>query len=350
MKKQNGSIAGEQVDKVLPSVIFGTSSLGNLYQAIEYHVKLDIVAACMKSMRPVTVFDTAGKYGAGLALESLGRCLSDLNVEPENVLISNKLGWYRTPLSTPEPTFEPGIWKDITHDAVQMISYDGMMKCFEQGNSLLGNYAAQMVSVHDPDEYLAAGSGSSDYKERYQHILEAYRALHELKSAGFVSSVGVGAKDWKVIEMITEDVDLDWVMIANSLTVKSHPRDLIAFVEKLGRKNIKVINSAVFNGGFLTGGDFYNYRQVDPHTVSGKALLDWRGEFFKVCDEFNVLPAEACFNFSFRFPGVKSIALNTTRPSKVADNVSLVEKELPLGFWKEMQTRGLIGTETLNLS
>jgi len=348
MKKRNIS-KGQILDEI-PPVIFGTSSLGNLYQAVEYSVKLDIVAACVKSAGPVAVFDTAGKYGAGLALESLGKCLSDLDVKPENVVISNKLGWYRIPLSTPEPTFETGIWKDIKHDAVQLISYDGMMKCFEQGNSLLGNFAAQMVSVHDPDEYLRAGSMGSGYNERYQDILEAYRALHELKSAGLVSSVGVGAKDWKIIEMITEDVDLDWVMIANSLTLKSHPRDLIAFVEKLGRKNIRVINSAVFNGGFLTGGDFYNYQQVDPQTASGKALLDWREEFFKVCDEFNVLPAEACFNFSFRFSGVKSIALNTTRAEKVADNVSLASKELPLGFWMEMQNRGLVETETLNLS
>jgi D-threo-aldose 1-dehydrogenase len=104
----------------------------------------------------------------------------------------------------------------------------------------------------------------------------------------------------------------------------------------------------VFNGGFLTGGDFFNYQQVDPNTVSGKALLDWRHEFFKVCDEFNVLPAEACFNFSFQFPGVKSIALNTTRPEKVAVNVALAAKELPLAFWTEMQHRGLIETESFN--
>lgn len=350
MKKPNGHMHTEQIDLHLPAVVFGTSSLGNLYQAIDYPVKLAIVEACVKSAKPVAFFDTAGKYGAGLALESLGKCLADLNVDKENVVISNKLGWYRTELLSPEPTFEPGIWKNIGYDAVQMISYEGIMKCFEQGNHLLGDYHAQMVSVHDPDEYLLAADNRSDYEERYQHIIEAYQALGELKSAGLVSSVGVGAKDWKVIELITKDVALDWVMIANSLTLKSHPKALVAFVKQLNQKNIQVINSAVFNGGFLTGGDFFNYQQVDPDTVSGKALLDWRNEFFKVCDEFDVLPAEACFNFSFQFPGVKSIALNTTRPEKVATNVALAQKELPLAFWTEMQHRGLIETESFNYS
>ncbi|WP_412467960.1 aldo/keto reductase [Pedobacter sp. KLB.chiD] len=326
----------------LPPVIFGTSSLGNLYQAVDYGVKLEIVKACLASSKPVAFFDSAGKYGAGLALESLGKCLADLKVAPKQVVISNKLGWYRTPLLTPEPTFEPGIWKDIEHDAVQMISYDGILKCFEQGNELLGDYHAQMVSVHDPDEYLFASNSQEDYKERYQHILDAYMALAELKSAGLVSSIGVGAKDWKIIQSIVADVDLDWVMIANSLTVKSHPPDLIAFIKELNQKNIKVINSAIFNGGFLTGGDFYNYQPVDAGSLTGKALLDWRDKFYQVCKTFGVLPAEACFSFSAGFPGVKSIALNTTRPEKVAVNAALAHKEIPVGFWQEMQKQGLI--------
>lgn len=342
MKKEN--ISGQQKSADLPPVIFGTSSLGNLYHALDYAVKLDIVRSCIQSVTDIPVFDTAGKYGAGLALEILGECLHDLNVSPAHVLICNKLGWYRTSLLSPEPTFEPGIWKEIQHDAVQMIGYEGILKCFEQGNRLLGHYTTQMVSVHDPDEYLLNSTDESDYRKRYDHIIDAYTALAELKSSGRVSSVGIGAKDWKVIRRITEDVDLDWVMIANSLTLKSHPEELIAFVKELHQKNIRVINSAVFNGGFLTGGSFYNYRLVDQETVFGKRLLNWRATFFGICDQFGILPAEACFNFSFRFPGITSIAMNTTKPEKIADNVAMVQKTIPVAFWKEMLDRGLIKT------
>jgi len=57
----------------------------------------------------IAVFDSAGKYGAGLALEVLGQCLEELNVPPEKVVISNKLAWKRIPLPEgAEPTFEPG--------------------------------------------------------------------------------------------------------------------------------------------------------------------------------------------------------------------------------------------------
>jgi hypothetical protein len=53
-------------------------------------------------------FDSAGKHGAGLALEVLGRSLRWLNIAPECVVIINKLGWLRSPLRGGEPTFEPG--------------------------------------------------------------------------------------------------------------------------------------------------------------------------------------------------------------------------------------------------
>jgi len=103
----------------LPPVIFGTSCLGNLYEALPYQTKLSIVKECIIHSPGIPIFDTAGKYGAGLSLEILGKCLNDLNVAPEKVIISNKLAWYRTELTTDEPQFEKGVWKDLTHDAVQ---------------------------------------------------------------------------------------------------------------------------------------------------------------------------------------------------------------------------------------
>ena len=81
---------------------------------------------------------------------------------------------------------------------MQDISYDGILRCWEQGNALLGRYASKLGSVHDPDDYLLDAVSPEDRTARLQHIVEAYQALHELKCKGQVASVGVGAKDWKV--------------------------------------------------------------------------------------------------------------------------------------------------------
>jgi D-threo-aldose 1-dehydrogenase len=328
----------------LPPIIFGTSGLGNLYVALPLDVKQAIVSAFLQHSTKPAVFDSAGKYGAGLALESLGQCLKNLNVHPKDVLISNKLGWLRTELKTPEPAFEPGVWHNLKYDAVQKISYDGILECYEQGNELLGDYKTQFVSVHDPDEYL---DGAADDNKRYQDILEAYLALTELKAQGKVKAVGIGAKNWKVIERLNRDVKLDWVMIANSMTVHSHPADLLNFMQQLQEQGTLVINSAVFNAGFLTGGDYYNYRLINTVTAEGQALYNWRFQFYEVCKKFDIEPAAACVQFGLAAPGVSSIALSTSNIKRIPENFNLINCQIPDLFWDKLYVEGLISEQGL---
>ncbi|EHQ27858.1 aldo/keto reductase [Mucilaginibacter paludis] len=327
-------------DIVLPRVIFGTSGLGNLYVAQSDEAKCAIVEACMQHSQKPVVFDSAGKYGAGLALESLGKCLKQLGVAPEDVMISNKLGWLRTELKTPEPTFEPGVWRDLKFDAEQHISYDGIIACYEQGNQLLNGYKAELVSVHDPDEYIARGESDAEKDKLYQDVLDAYRALQHLKQQKEVKAIGIGSKDWRIIEKVAAEVDLDWVMIANSLTVHSHPAELLGFMEKLKAKGVAIINSAVFNGGFLIGADYYNYQPVS--TESHPELYQWRDRFRQLCTSYNLKPAEVCAVFGLSGPGVVSIALNTTNKDRVAGNVAMASVEIPEEFWSAMKAEGLM--------
>lgn len=328
----------------LPKVIFGTSALGNLYTALPIEAKKEIVANCVKYSQNPVVFDSAGKYGAGLALESLGQCLEALNVEPSNVIISNKLGWCRTPLLTEEPTFEPGVWRDLKFDAVQKISYEGILECFEEGNKLLGKYKPQFISIHDPDEYLALAKTPEQEEKLYADVLEAYKALVALKDNNDVQ-IGVGAKSWKIIERIYKDIKLDWVMFANSMTIRKHPEDLLNFMERLKADGVKIINSAVFHAGFLTGGDYYDYRLIEPDTEENKAIFKWRDDFFALCSEFGIKPAAACVQFALSAPGVVSIALNTTNPKRVEENVKLANEEIPAAFWIAMKEKGLISNQ-----
>jgi D-threo-aldose 1-dehydrogenase len=325
----------------LPPVIFGTSGLGNLFVELEDQEKLKIVSECLRLSSGKVVFDSAGKYGAGLALETLGKCLRELKARPENVIISNKLGWLRSKLITDEPTFEPGVWKNLKHDAVQKISYEGIMECFEQGNEFLNGYDAQMVSVHDPDEYLATAKNAQHSEVLYEDILQAYEALYDLKRHGKVQSVGVGAKDWKVIERIAKDVELDWIMIANSMTIKRHPQALLDFIADMDRKGVYIINSAVFHSGFLVGGNYFDYRLVEKSNLQNDALFQWREDFFKMCNEFNVSPAQACVQFALKVPGVKSIALNTTDADRVQSNLGMIQNSIPTQFWRELKNRNL---------
>ena len=328
---------------VVPPVIFGTSCLGNLFQALPIRTKYDIMAACFENLESPVIFDSAGKYGAGLALEVLGNGLRELQIHPDDVIISNKLGWQRTPLQHPEPTFEPGIWKDLGHDAKQTINYSDVHTCWQQGCELLGgDYTPQLASIHDPDEYIALAKTKSESLKLKDDILEGYRALTELKQQGEVRAVGVGAKDWRVIYDLAQDVDLDWVMLACSLTIMDHPPELLAFIEDLKNKNIGIINSAVFHSGFLTGGEYFDYKKPDRNNSEDLPLFEWRDKFYALCQKHSISPATACIQFGMSPPGIKSIALNTGRPERVKQNVDSVMTEIPAEFWQECKEIELI--------
>lgn len=328
---------------VVPPIVYGTSYLGNLYQDLSYDYKKELVQGWFQCTEKPVVIDSAGKYGAGLALEMIGEILSDLNIDPKDIIISNKLGWYRVPLEAKEPTFEPGVWQNIKNDAVQRISYQGILDCWKQGNELLGGkYKADVVSVHDPDEYLSAAANNKDRIKRLNDIYEAYRALFELKEQGLVKAVGIGSKDWQIIQELYDKVQFDWVMIANSFTIMKHTPDFMTFITLLHKDNVGVINSAVFQAGFLTGGEFFDYRKVEEDSEEGKIIYPWREQFNAICQKHNVKPAEACIYFALSHPAVAAIALNTSKVATMRNNVNTILAKVPAEFWNDMKAHQLI--------
>ena len=302
----------------IPRVVFGATVLGNLFVEMSDEQKRALIQEWFKRMPAPVAIDSAGKYGAGLSLEVIGRVLEALQIDPSDVVISNKLAWRRVPLTSAEPTFEPGVWINIDHDAVQEISYDGILRCHQDGQSLLGSYHPQLVSVHDPDEYLAAASDADDRVRRLHDITEAYRALCELRDAGEVAGVGVGAKNWRVIDELRHHCDFDWVMMANSFTIMNHPRELLAMIESLAACKVAIINSAVTHGGFLVGGDFLDYRPVNPNDPADAEKLAWRERFRQFCRQWDISPYRVAVAFGASHPAFNAVALSTSDPARVS--------------------------------
>jgi D-threo-aldose 1-dehydrogenase len=326
----------------IPRVVFGATVLGNLFVAMSDAAKRELIGEWFAQMPKPVAIDSAGKYGAGLSLEVIGRELVALGIDPSEVIISNKLAWRRVPLTTSEPMFEPGVWIDIKHDAVQEISYDGILRCHEDGCKMLGQYSQQLISVHDPDEYLAASTGAEDREQRLDDIKGAYRALSQLRDDGKAAGVGVGAKDWRVIRELDQQCDFDWVMMANSFTIMNHPPELVAFIDSLAQRNIAVINSALMHGGFLVGGEFLDYRPIDPTDSADADRLHWREEFVTVCRDHDSKPFDVAVAFGVSHPGIASVALSTSRPERVESMVHAATSVPPAEIWKSFREKGLI--------
>jgi len=146
-----------------------------------------------------------------------------------------------------------------------------------------------------------------------------------------------------VIRDLAQEVELDWVMFACSLTLYTHPPELLEFVASLAGRGVGIVNSAVFNAGFLIGGEFFDYRKPDP--VADASLFEWREKFLGLCREHEVSPAAACVQFGLSPPGVVSVALNTSKAERVRQNVELVGTGVPGTFWHALKVNGLIAED-----
>lgn len=306
-------------------IIFGTSCLGNLYREIPMETKVEIAAEWFKAYSHPTI-DSAGKYGAGLSLECIGKALKALGKTGNDIDISVKLGWRRSRRLAPgeEPTFEPGAWKGLKWDAVQDISRSGIIRCYDEARSLLG-FDIRMVSVHDPDEFLAGGGSLDD-------VIGAYKSLFELRDdQEGVESVGIGAKDWRVIkELWDRGVRFDWTMFACAPTLLVHPPELLDFVKRLKDAGVTLIDSAVFNGGFLMGSNMLDYREADSDRDA--EAFAFRDRYLALCRERSLDPAAVAVEYAFRL-GFDSVALNTSNPKRVVQNARYGEHRSPEAFW-----------------
>ena len=327
---------------IVPRLVFGATTLGNLFVAPSDETKRSLVRSWFDQLRKPIVIDTAGKYGAGLSLEVIARELGAAEIDPSDVIISNKLAWRRVPLSAAEPTFEPGVWIDLKHDAVQDISYDGILRCYEDGKRILGKYGQQLVSVHDPDEYLDAAVDEDDRRRRMNDLIGAYRALTELRDSGEAVGVGVGSKTWTTVRDLSQHCDFDWVMLANSFTIMRHPPELLEFVASLREREIALINSALTHGGFLVGSDFCDYRKLDPSNPADRELFRWRDRFEAACQELSMTPYDLAVAFGAAHPAVTSVALSSSRPERTAQMISAVRQTVEPGVWSFLNAQELI--------
>lgn len=187
---------------------------------------------------------------------------------------------------------------------------------------------------------LAAAKTAAERKDCFANVLGAYRALFELKRNGQVRAVGIGSKDWRVIREISEQIPLDRAMFGASPTVYSHPAELLEFIAQLHARGVGMINSAVFNAGFLTGGAWFDYRKPDPATEA--PLFAWREKFLAACKTFGVNPADVCVQFGLALPGAVSVALNTGKPERIKENVASATNEIPSQLWRALKEAGLI--------
>ena len=212
----------------VPPVVCGTASLANVRRVVTDQAKLAICGEWFKGIEPPVLIEVAYDVGEGLALQVLGRMLRRLEVASDEVVILLTLGG------------------DSMAVAAQSASSDRLVDCWEKSCQFLGSeYRPKLIAVTDGDD-------------------SSWQAANQLKTAGQVRGIGLVVGGQHAAESRAALVGPDWITLDSGCTVMRHSRETLAFVAEMAERQIPIVVSGVFDGGFLVGGNRLDGLRATP--------------------------------------------------------------------------------------
>ena len=256
----------------------------------------------------VRYFDTAPRYGAGLAEQRLGTALHG---RPRDAFaVSTKVGRLLRPGESAWGGAPPLVdYFDF--------SYDAALRSLEESLDRLGLDRVDIAYVHDPDDHFDEALAGS------------FRALRRLRDEGAVGAIGVGANQPEVLCRFAREADPDCFLVAGRYTVldRAAAAELLPLCEA---QEIAVIAGGVFNSGVVAGGDTFDYETASPEVVARVELLR------ETCSRHGVPLTAAAVQFPLRHPAVATVLVGCRTPEEVSEDARLMELQVPAALWREL--------------
>ncbi|MDQ0158357.1 aldo/keto reductase [Alkalibacillus salilacus] len=307
---------------------FGTAPLGNMYRDVpEEEAQKTIQTAWNQGIR---YFDTAPFYGAGLAEMRLGEALSAYN--RDDYFIGTKVGRYVTNEKEDiEGLFEDGRQNKVITDYTE----EATMKSIEQSLERLKTDHLDMVFVHDVSPDFHGDEWITKFDEARNG---AFRVLSRLREEGVIKSWGLGVNTTEPIElaMDLEEAQPDVCLSATQYTLLKHEHALERMLPKAEEKGVDIIVGSPFNSGALLGGDHFDYAKADSNRLNQVRQLQ------EIAEQHNVSLKAAGLQISTAHPAVKAVIPGSTRPEHTAEDIEMMNQNIPQSFWNELVDKGFI--------
>jgi D-threo-aldose 1-dehydrogenase len=284
----------------------GTAPIGGLYEAVDDETAHAVVERAWEL--GLRYFDTAPRYGAGLAERRLGAALR--GKPRDEFAVSTKVGRLLRPGESAWLGAPPLV--DFFD-----FSYDAALRSLEESLDRLGLDRVDVVFVHDPDDHFA------------ESLAGSFRALQRLRDEGVVQAIGVGANHTEVLGRYAREADPDCFLVAGRYTMldRAAAGELLPLCEARG---ITVIAGGVLNSGVLAGGTTFDYEAAPPD-VLGRV-----GQLGEACERHGVPLPAAALQFPLRHTAVSAILVGCRTAGEIAEDVRLMNVELPRSLWQEL--------------
>jgi D-threo-aldose 1-dehydrogenase len=304
----------------------GGAALGNLYASVSDSEGRETIETAYQE--GVRYFDTAPFYGLGRSEELFGQVLRQH--ERSEFVLSSKAGRLLVDGEIDPDEYMPFVDIPKKHPVFDF-SRDAILRSLDESLERLGLDYIDIVYIHDPDDH-------------YESALnQAFPALAELRSQGVIKAVGAGMNQAEMPTEFARHADFDCFLLAGRYTLL----DQIALKELFPiceQKNISIIIGGPFNSGILaTGpveGAHYNYLEAPPEIMERTRRLQ------SVCERYQVSLKAAALQFPMFHPVVAANIPGTRLKSRFLENLKLFTEKIPMDFWAELKSLGLIDPES----
>jgi D-threo-aldose 1-dehydrogenase len=318
----------------LPLLGFGGAALGNLYRPVPDQVAREAITAALDL--GFRYFDTAPHYGFGLSERRIGSALSHFDSNRDTI-ISTKVGRLLVPLESGRGD-RHGYVDAAAFEPVFDYSYDAVLRSWEESKARLQRDYVHILYAHDLG---TVTHGDAHAKLFSEFMSGGYRAMRELKEAGEIGAIGIGANEWQICEQAMREGEFDAFLLAGRYTLLEQTA-LDTFFPECARRNVAVVVGGPYNSGILAAGTksdrtlYFDYKIAPPEVIEHVRQLE------AACVEFDVELAAAALQFPVRHPQVASVIPGQANAREVAETIRLFDADIPEHFWVSLKSKGLL--------
>jgi len=310
---------------VLPRFGMGTAAIGNLYRAVQDDEAIATVAAALAA--GIGYFDTAPRYGFGLAERRLGAALA-VHDPMQKAIVSTKVGRLLVP--TEATGTREGFVDADPFEEMFDYSGDGVRRSLEASAARLAGRRIDIVLAHD----LGAETHGDDHPRHRDAFLNGgYRALCDLRDAGAIGAIGIGVNEIAICEELLDAIPLDVILLAGRYTLLD--REAVALLDRCASLGVSVIAGGPYNSGILAhdtidsdpGALRYDYAPPSAEIVSHVRMLT------EITADAGIALPAAALQYPLRHPAVACVIAGLVGVEQVEAMSARIAAEVPAAMW-----------------
>jgi D-threo-aldose 1-dehydrogenase len=263
----------------------------------------------------LTYLDVAPLYAVGGSERALGRALTSLDLA--GVRLSTKVG------RIVEDEHRAAAWH---YD----FGASGIVRSLDQSLQRLGVDRVDIALVHDPNAAKDVDLG------------EALGALEDLRAAGRVGAIGVGAFDPEFLLRVVHEYEVDCVIAADGCSLLDRPEPWL-LADACLVNGVSLIAAGVLRRGVLSDAG----RQDVEATLSRseRARLE---VVRRIATELAVPVTALALQAPRRHPGVACVLLGASTPAQLGEQIDAIRVPVPDAAWQELDRcfRAIDGSAT----